>query len=315
MKSNFAMHPKTLSIVVPVYFNAGSLPALFDELQKLEAQLDALAVGLELIFVDDGSKDESLATLLAFKERRPATRVVKLTRNFGAEHCLKTGFRFVTGDCFSDLAADLQDPPALLLEAVKRWLAGAKFVIFERVSRDDPFLSKLSSKLYYKLLRLMVMKDYPQGGFDLCLMDKAMLAPMLNSAKNSYPALLAYWLGYQPEVIPYHRQPRSHGKSRWTLSKKIKAFLDVMLGFSVTPIRTISVIGLTVSVLSFVYGMHIIIYALIDGNPVAGFPTIVTLITFLLGLIILMLGVIGEYLWRIFDETNMRPETVIEKVY
>lgn len=309
------MHSRKLSLVVPVYFNAGSLPTLFDELLRLEAQLDACAVGLELIFVDDGSKDESLARLLELKERRPKTKVIKLTRNFGAAHCLKTGLRFVTGDCFADLAADLQDPPELLLEAVKRWLSGSKFVIFERESRDDPVTAKVFSKVYYKLLRLMVMKDFPEGGFDLCLMDKDMLPYMLNSAKNSFPALLAYWLGYPADVIPYHRRRRTHGKSRWTVVKKIKTFLDVMLGFSVTPIRTISVIGILVSFLSFFYGMHIVIFALIEGSPVAGFPTIVTLITFLLGLIILMLGIIGEYLWRIFDETNLRPETVIEKVY
>lgn len=309
------MNSKKLSIVVPVYFNAGSLPDLFDELLKLESQLAEHAISLELIFVDDGSKDESLARLLEFKERRPETIVVKLTRNFGAIHCLKTGLRFVTGDCFTFLAADLQDPPELLLEAVKRWLSGSKFVIFERESRDDPFMTKVFSKIYYKLLRLMVIKDYPDGGFDLCLMDKDMLPYMANSAKNSYSTLLAYWLGYKPDVIFYHRRPRLHGKSRWTFSKKFKAFLDVMLGFSVTPIRAISAIGAIVSLLSFVYGIHVVVFAFIEGIPVAGFSTIVTLITFLLGLIILMLGIIGEYLWRIFDETNLRPETVVEKVY
>lgn len=309
------MSNKKLSIVVPVYFNAGSLPALFDELLRLESQLTEHVVSLELIFVDDGSRDESLARLLEFKGRRPETKVVKLTRNFGAIHCLKTGLRFVTGDCFTFLAADLQDPPELLLEAVKRWLSGSKFVIFERESRDDPFMTIVFSKVYYKLLRLMVIKDYPDGGFDLCLMDKDMLPYMVNSAKNSYSALLAYWLGYKPDVIFYHRRPRLHGKSRWTFSKKFKAFLDVMLGFSVTPIRAISAIGAIVSLLSFVYGIHVVVFAFIDSTPVAGFPTIVALITFLLGLIILMLGVIGEYLWRIFDETNMRPETVIEKIY
>jgi dolichol-phosphate mannosyltransferase len=176
-------------------------------------------------------------------------------------------------------------------------------------------MSKLYSKIYYKLLRLMVIKDFPEGGFDLALMDKDLLPYMANSAKNSYMPLLAYSLGYKPEIIPYHRKAREHGKSRWTFAKKFKVFLDVMLGFSVTPIRAISAIGAVVSLLSFSYGILVVVLAFVEGNPVAGFPTIVSLITFLLGLIILMLGVIGEYLWRIFDETNMRPEAVIEKVY
>lgn len=306
---------KKLSIVIPVYFNAPSLEALHRELVVLEKELQSLQVDMELIFVDDGSKDDSLEKLLSIKTSDARVKVIKLTRNFGSVHAIKAGFGFVSGDCFTVLAADLQDPPELLVEMVKRWLAGSKFVICERISRDDPFLSKLFSGIYYKLLRAMVIKDFPEGGFDLALMDRDMLPHMINSAKNSYMALLAYWLGYEPYVIHYHRRTRAHGKSRWTFWKKFKVFLDVMLGFSVTPIRMISAIGVLVSMLSFSYGVFVVIMAVAAGNPVAGFPTIVALITFLLGLIILMLGVIGEYLWRIFDEMNLRPEAVIEKVY
>lgn len=309
------MNKKKLSIIVPVYFNAGSLPGLFAELLKLEVQLQGRDIGLELIFVDDGSLDDSLTLLLGFRERRPSTRVVKLTRNFGAVHCSKTGFKFVTGDAFMIVAADLQDPPGLIGEMVERWQAGAKFVICERITRDDPLVSKIYSKFYYKLLRALVIRDYPEGGYDMALMDKAFLPHLLNSSKSVFTPLLAYWLGYKPEVIRYHRPAREHGKSRWTFAKKFHAFLDVMLGFSITPIRTISGIGAVVSVTSFLYGAMVVINALLGRIPVEGFSTVVALITFLLGLIILMLGVIGEYLWRIFDETNRRPETVIEDVW
>jgi len=306
---------KKLSIVIPVYFNAPSLFELHASLIDLEKKLLSIDIELELIFVDDGSQDDSLQKLLEIKNIDDRVKVIKHTRNFGSMHAIKTGFRFVSGDCFTLLAADLQDPPELVFEMAKRWLAGSKFVICERESRDDPFTSRMYSKIYYKLLRLMVIKDFPEGGFDLALMDKDMLPYMVNSAKNSYVPLLAYSLGYKPEIISYHRKARVHGKSRWTFAKKFKVFLDVMLGFSVTPIRAISAIGAVVSVFSFSYGVLVVILALLEGNPVTGFPTIVSLITFLLGLIILMLGVIGEYLWRIFDETNMRPESVIEKVY
>lgn len=309
------MNKKKLSIIVPVYFNAGSLPGLFAELLKVEAQLQGRDIGLELIFVDDGSLDDSLTLLLGFRERRPSTRVVKLTRNFGAVHCSKTGFKFVTGDAFMIVAADLQDPPGLIGEMVERWQAGAKFVICERITRDDPLVSKIYSKFYYKLLRALVIRDYPEGGYDMALMDKAFLPHLLNSSKSVFTPLLAYWLGYKPEVIRYHRPAREHGKSRWTFAKKFHAFLDVMLGFSITPIRTISGIGAVVSLTSFLYGSMVVINALLGRIPVEGFSTVVALITFLLGLIILMLGVIGEYLWRIFDETNRRPETVIEDVW
>jgi dolichol-phosphate mannosyltransferase len=127
--------------------------------------------------------------------------------------------------------------------------------------------------------------------------------------------LLAYWLGYKPEIIHYHRAKREHGKSQWTFKKKFKAFLDVMLGFSVTPIRLISAFGLVVATLSFTYGVSVVANALLGNVPVAGFASLAALISFLLGLVIVMLGIIGEYLWRVFDEVNKRPEVVIDEVY
>jgi polyisoprenyl-phosphate glycosyltransferase len=309
------MNSKKISVVVPVYFNAGSLSRLFEEFEKIEVELLERTVALELTFVDDGSKDDSLARLLEFKAKRPETKVVKLTRNFGAVHSSKTGLKFITGDAFMVIAADLQDPPGLILEMVDRWLAGSKFVICERISRDDPVVSKIYSKIYYKLLRALVIRDYPEGGYDMALMDKAFLPHLLNSAKSVFTPLLAYWLGYKPDVIHYHRSAREHGKSRWTFAKKFTVFLDVMLGFSITPIRAISGVGAIVALCSFLYGGVVVLSALFHQVPVEGFATVVALITFLLGLIIIMLGIIGEYLWRIFDETNKRPETVIEEVW
>jgi dolichol-phosphate mannosyltransferase len=306
---------RTLSVIVPVYFNAGSLPSLFQELQRIEGELESLQLRMELIFVDDGSQDASLSELLSIKAQRPATKVVKLTRNFGAIHACRTGMRFVTGDCFSFLAADLQDPPELLVEMARRWRSGDKFIICERISREDPWTSKLLSGLYYFVLRKLVLPRYPNGGFDLALLDRAMLEPLLHSAKSAYLPLLAFWLGFTPTVIPYHRRRREHGTSRWTFGKKLRAFLDIMLGFSVTPIRLISAIGAVVSLASIGYGLLVVGSAMLGKVRVPGFPTLVAFITFLLGLIILMLGVIGEYLWRIFEETNRRPETVIDEVY
>lgn len=307
--------PRTVSVVIPVYFNAGSLPDLHAALAGVEGELGKRGLALELIFVDDGSGDDSLAALHEIRRLRPATRVVKLTRNFGSVPAIRTGLRYVTGDCFAFLAADLQDPPELILTMVDRWLAGHKFVICERIARDDPLSSRLFSRGYYFLLRKLVLPGYPAGGFDLALMDRALLAPLRDSAKSAFLPLLAYWLGFKPVVLEYERRPRRHGRSRWTLGKKFRAFLDVMLGFSVTPIRLISAVGAIVSVASIGYGAVIVAAALLGDAPVPGFPTLAALITFLLGLIILMLGVIGEYLWRVFDESNRRPEAVIDEAW
>ncbi len=309
------MSRRVVSVIVPVYFNEQSLPALFDELGGVEQQLDRRDVGLELIFIDDGSEDASLRTLLDFKRRRPATKVLKLTRNFGSGQAIKSGLRYVTGDCFLFLAADCQDPPDLIVQTVDRWLAGKKYVVAARESRKDPLLSKFFAAIYYRLLNLFVVKDYPRGGFDLALMDGSILEHMRNAGKNVNLNLFGYWLGYEPEIIRYERRSRSHGKSRWTTTKKIKLFLDSLLGFSVAPIRMISLIGLIVAVASLGYGVTVVVSALIGDTEVRGFAALATLISFLLGLIIVMLGVIGEYLWRIADETNRRPDSVIEEVF
>ena len=307
---------KKLSVVIPVYYNEGSLPGLLVELMKVEAQLQSSRdIELEIIFVDDGSGDNSFAELLKIKEQRPNTKVIKLARNFGAIHAVKTGLQYVTGDCFTMLAADLQDPPELLLAMADKWLAGSKFVICVRESRQDPLLSKVFAHLYYSILRLAVTSDYPSGGFDLALMDSLLLPYLQQSGKNINISLFAYWLGFEPEVIYYQRREREHGKSRWTFSKKFTYLLDSILGFSVVPIRMISFTGFIVALLSFIYGVAVVINASINHAIVPGFTTIATLIAFLLGLIIIMLGIIGEYLWRIFDEVNKRPEYVIHEVY
>ncbi len=306
---------KTVSVIVPVYFNEGSLPLLFDELMKVEAQLAEREVALELIFVDDGSGDDSFKVLLQLRERRPATKVVKLARNFGAVHASKVGLRFQTGDCFMWLAADLQDPPGLIIEMVEKWLNGSKYVIATRASRHDPAMTKFYAGIYYWLVRLFVIKDYPPGGFDLILVDKTLIPYIRDSSKNINTELLSFWLGIPPVILPYERQERLHGKSRWTFAKKLTYFIDSILGFSVVPIRVISLIGIIVSIVSFLYGGLIFIDAVFGLRDVPGFPTLVALISFLLGLVIVMLGIIGEYIWRIFDEVTKRPEVVIDEVY
>jgi dolichol-phosphate mannosyltransferase len=305
----------SISVVIPVFYNAESLPLLFEDLLGIEKALSAKRLELQLIFVDDGSRDNSLAELLKIKQQRPSTRVIKLTRNFGAVHACKTGLPFVTGDCFMILAADLQDPPDLILQMVDKWQAGCKYVVAARQNRDDPLLSKAFSYVYYRLLRRFVISDYPRGGYDMALMDKQFLPHMTHSSKNTYTPLLAFWLGFEPFIVPYKRRARIHGASRWSYSKKLTAAIDAIFGFSFLPIRFVSLVGLLVSILSFAYAAWIVINALLGRMDVRGFATIVALVAFMQGLGIFMLGIIGEYIWRILDEVNQRPESVIDTIY
>jgi len=303
---------RSISIIVPVYCNEGSLPFLFIELKKLEQTLLQKEIAMELIFVDDGSGDQSFWELIKIKRQRPATKIIKLSRNFGNIRAEKAGYRYVTGDCFCALAADLQDPPELIAKMVDYWLAGEKFVICVREQREDPPLTKFFANLFYKLVRGFVIKNYPRGGFDLALMDKVMLPYMKNSGKNINTAMFAYSLGFTPKIIEYKRQKRLHGKSHWTFAKKINYFIDSILGFSIIPLHLISWVGIFLAIISFVYGLFVILEVIIRGREVPGFASLFTLTAFLSGVTLSMLGIIGQYIWRIFDEINGTPESVVE---
>lgn len=303
-----------VSIVVPVYGNEGSLPPLFDALLGVERGLAERGLALELIFVDDGSPDGSLAVLRELKRRRPATKVVKLARNFGAVHASKTGIRYVTGGCFAVLAADLQDPPDLILQMTDLWLEGSKFVVCVRQGREDAPPSRLFAWIYYRLVRAIAVRDYPRGGFDLALMGRELLPYMLDSARHVNTPLFAYWLGFRPATIEYVRRRRTHGKSKWTLRKRVNFFVDSLVGFSIVPLRAMSALGMFVALASFGYGGVVMVNALRGLRTVPGFAALAVLLSFLLGLVIAMLGLVGEYLWRIYDEVSRKPEAVVEEV-
>ena len=227
---------KTVSVVVPVYDNAESLPILFAELQQVEAGFKARGCALELIFVDDGSSDDSLAQLRVIQRQRPQTRVVKLARNFGAVAATQAGLKQVTGDSFTWIAADLQDPPALVIALTDRWLSGATFVIALRESRADPLLTRLFAALFHRLIRLLVGSDYPPGGFDVALIDAALL-PALRDRATSNLALRAWRLGSPTAAVSYTRRERQHGRSRWTLKKKLRYGFESLVEYSRLPIR------------------------------------------------------------------------------
>jgi polyisoprenyl-phosphate glycosyltransferase len=306
---------KTLSVIVPVYFNAESLPELFERLLIIENKLAQRNLAMEMIFVDDGSGDDSFKVLLELKRKRPQTKLVRLTRNFGEMACTHMGFTHATGDCIAVLAADLQDPPEQILPMVDAWEEGHTLVFSHRRSRQDPWLTKLLAAGYYVLLETLVVKGYPKGGMDLMLMDKSLLPHVLHMGRGINYSLYLFWLGYKPKLLPYDRLPRRHGRSRWTLRKKLYYFIDNITGVCATPLRFVSGIGLGVSLLSFAYGISVIIDAMIKGIEVPGFVSLAVLISFSTGIILTMLSMIGEYLWRIFLVVSQHPQSVMSQAY
>ena len=302
------------SIIVPIFFNEKNLPDTIPELLKLKEKLQNYE--LELIFVDDGSKDRSLEILLEYKKKYPNNiKVVKLTRNFGSHAAISAGLMVSTGDCVGKVSADLQDPPELFIEMIKHWEKGIKAVFAVRKDRKDPFFSKLIANTTYSLVRRHAMPDYPKHGFDFFLIDRKIVDEFNKiKEKNTNIYGLIFWLGFEYITIPYVRRARKKGKSKWTFNKKIKLFIDTFVGFSYFPIRILSLIGILVAIASFAYGAFILYNRLIGNVSVEGWTATMIVVTFTAGLQMIMIGVIGEYLWRALDQARQRPSYVIEEV-
>src|SRR5215469_2538060 len=295
-----------LSIVIPVYYNEENLP---DTIPRLVALKDNIPYELELVFVDDGSKDRSLEVLLKYQALYPEKIIViKLTRNFGEYSAVQAGLMKITGDCVAVISADLQDPPELLIDMLKCWERGIKAIFAVRRERDDPKLSNFFSDSFYRLFRGFAIPGYPKRGFDFVLVDRQIVRDINNiNEKNTNVMTLIYWLGYSYAFIPYDRKKREKGKSRWSLSKRIKFAIDSFVAFSYFPIRLVSALGLVFAFASFVYGATVFYDWWVGKVPVEGWTSLVIIITFIGGIQMIMLGVLGEYLWRTLDQTRKRP--------
>lgn len=299
---------------MPCYNNEGNIPITRSELELNETKFD---IDIEYILVNDGSKDKTLNQLLLWKENDPLKiKVVNLSGNFGSLNAILAGIHYASGDCLAILAADLQDPPELLTEMVKHWKNGIKLVLANRTDRDDPFGQKIFSKIYHYCVQKFALKDIPEGGFNLVLFDKQLKDELLKmNEKNTNIFYLLSWMQFPYVSIPYTRKRREIGKSQWTTSKKIKLFVDSFVAFSFFPIRLISITGVSLGLISLVYGLFIIFAKLFGIITIQGWSTLMVVILFVSSFQMLALGIIGEYIWRNLDETRKRPNFIIDKVY
>ena len=308
------MSRRRISIVVPVYFNELNLPDTVPQLRALASSLPGYE--LDLVCVDDGSKDASLELLRTFQaDGAGRLTIVKLTRNFGTMAALQAGLAHATGDCVGMISADLQDPPELFLTMVRHWEQGNKVVLAVRADRDEPLSQKMFARAYYGLIRRFALPGYPEGGFDFFLVDRQVVHDLNRIyEKNTNLMSLIFWLGFEPVMLPYVRQRRTKGKSRWTLAKKVKLVVDSFIGFSYAPVRLMSAVGFITAASAFAYAIYVFLLWSVQGVPVKGYAPIVILIALTGGIQMLMLGVVGEYLWRMLDEVRRRPPYVIDWV-
>ncbi len=305
-----------VSVVIPVYFNEQNLPVTW---QALEAALEGLPdnIQYEVVFVEDGSGDRSYEKLCELQAAFPdRVRVVKLSRNFGQVAAILAGLHSARGNACVVMSADLQDPPELIPQMVKDWDGGArKIVLATREWREDGTLARWASRTFYRMMRRWAVPNMPEGGFDFFLIDRQVVDLIIAAEeKNTFLQGHILWTGFEPVVIPYTRRQRKIGRSRWSISAKLKYFIDGFVTYTVMPIRLISILGIVVSMVSFAYATLIFFLRIFWGLPVQGWAPIMIAILTLSGLHLVLLGVVGEYLWRSYHETRKLPVFVVERL-
>jgi glycosyltransferase involved in cell wall biosynthesis len=304
----------TISFVVPVYRNEKAVGLTY---QKLRALFDG-ALGswsYQMVFVDDGSDDGSLAELLEIRRADPNVKVISFTRNFGQMAAMLAGFKAATGDVVLNLSADLQDPVDLIPQMVSAWEQGSEVVICYRANRDDAFGARFTSRVFYRLVRLSY-PQIPSGGFDYILLDRKVMDAFNNiDVRNRFFQGDILWFGYRSAFIPYTRQKRTIGRSQYNFAKRLKNALDAILDSSYLPIRFISAFGVLTALLGFLYALTVVYARLMHQIPFTGWAPIMVAVLVIGGSLMLMMGIIGEYVWRIYDEVRKKPNYVIRETY
>lgn len=307
-----SIRSRMISCVVPAYNERDNLRVLLPLLQN---ELTALSSSWEVIVVDDGSQDDTVSLMRSWTER-PGFRYVELTRNFGKEAALTAGLEAANGDLVILMDADLQHSPELLEAMVRRWEAGVDMVYAVRQSRqDENWKKRLGTRIFYAMLHSGNRVKVPPNAGDFRLMDRQVVRALLQlPERNRFMKGLYAWVGFRSEPILYMPQSRMSGESSFNVSSLWRLASTGLTSFTTWPLRAVSIVGFLVSICSFLYGMFIVIEHMFYDNPVAGWPTIVTILLFFSGVNLLSLGVVGEYIARIYDEVKGRPLYLVRHV-
>jgi glycosyltransferase involved in cell wall biosynthesis len=302
------------SLVIPVYRNEASIPELLEEVAKLDHELEGQ---LDAVFVVDGSPDRCAELLQSLLPKQSfAARLAILSRNFGAFPAVRAGLELATGPYFAVMAADLQDPPELILEFF-RTLASepVDVTIGTREARADPLLSRSASRTFWFLYRKFVQSEMPPGGVDVFGCNQAFRDRLLAlDESNSTLVGLIFWLGFRRKLIGYVRQPRRHGSSAWSFSRKLRYLTDSIYAFSDLPIRLLVSVGILGLVVSAAFAVVVMAARLTGVIQVPGYAATVLAVTFIAALNSFGLGVIGSYVWRAFENTKGRPQSIVLSV-
>jgi len=303
---------KLLSVVVPLY-NEQAVITAFHE--RLAAVLDQLGLAAEVIYVNDGSTDRSLPLLLDLRRRDPRVAILELSRNFGKELALTAGLDHARGNAVIVIDADLQDPPELIPELIEGWHKGYDVVSAQRTAREgESWLRRLTAAAFYHLLARSAPAPVPRDTGDFRLLSRRAV-DATNALRERHRMMkgLFAWIGFAQLSVPYRRGPRHAGRSKWSYWKLWNLAIEGLTSFTTAPLRFASYLGAAIALLSFAYAAVIVYKTLVYGDPVRGYPSLMVTVLFLGGVQLLSLGVIGEYLGRIFNEAKRRPLYLVSR--
>ena len=305
---------KKISILIPCYNEEKSLPLLYPELVKL---MDGNpAYEWELMFVNDGSADGTLQVLKQLRQQDQRVNYVDLSRNFGKEKAMLAGFDHVTGDCMVIIDADLQHPPTLIPEMIKWWEQGYDDVYAKRKSRGkESWLRKRLSLEFYRILQRSSRFEVLKNVGDFRLLDRCCINALKSLRESErYTKGMYSWIGFRKKELEFVQADRVAGESSWSYRQLFSFAIDGITSFTTAPLRISTVVGFIVSMCAFLYMIYVFFKAVIFGEPVQGYPTLVILILFLGGIQLLSLGIIGEYIGRIYNETKNRPDYIVREI-
>lgn len=301
-----------VSIVIPVYFNEQNLKPLYADLK--EKFIDKIDYRYELVFVNDGSLDGSYAVLKELAAADENIKIISLSRNFGSHAAMLCGLDKCTGDCAIIKAADMQEPTELLIEMVEKWKSGDNVVLAVREGRDESRRQIMFANLYYWMVRKFALSTMPKTGFDVYLIDRKVIEVLKAlDERNSALTGQVLWSGFRTGYVYYSRLARTIGKSRWTLKKKIRLVSDTLFSFSTVPIKTVTSIGFLSLAGAVVWALVVFILKLAGMIDVDGWTTLFIFNLLSFGVIMMSLGILGEYLWRTFDACRNRPPYIVEE--
>ena len=304
---------KKISILVPCHNEQENIEKLYDALVESIAKINGYQ--WEIVFVDDGSFDDTLSRIKQLRERDERVCFISLSRNFGKENAMLAGFDHITGDCVIIMDADLQHPPHLMAEMIKEWESGYDDVYAERLNRGkESWLRKKLSMLYYRLLQRMAKVDVLPNVGDFRLLDRKCIDSLKKLRETQrYTKGLYCWIGFKKKKITFQQADRKKGKSSFSYHRLFNLAIEGITSYTTAPLRISTVVGIVVSLVAFIYMCYVLVKTILYGEPVQGYPTLVILILFLGGVQLLSLGIIGEYLGRVFHETKNRPVYLISE--